>query len=109
MVNSRNRGVARGSGALSGGTISGDDFCDFLYDIQISYTQLCDFIGGCPDAMPPRPAWEEFFEMTYSFSDPKLERELTWIAKTCGDSKIAVLRQLIEEKKKRMRRKFEDE
>jgi hypothetical protein len=44
--------------------------------------------------------------MTYSFSDPKLEKDLTWVAETHGDSKVAVLRRLIEAEKKRMRRKF---
>lgn len=47
--------------------------------------------------------------MTYSFSDPKLERELTSVAEAHGHSKVGILRRLIEAEMKRIRRKFKDE
>ena len=42
--------------------------------------------------------------MAYSFRDPKLERELTAVAQTHHDSKVAVLRRLVEAEMKRIRR-----
>jgi hypothetical protein len=47
--------------------------------------------------------------MTYSFSDPKAEKDLAWIAGATRDSKIAILRRLIGAEKKRLRRKSKDE
>lgn len=46
--------------------------------------------------------------MTYSFSDPKLERELTSVAEAYRDSKVGVLRRLIEAEMKRIRRRLRD-
>lgn len=47
--------------------------------------------------------------MTYSFSDPDLERKLTTAAQVSHDSKVGVLRRLLEAEMKRIRRKFKDE
>jgi len=47
--------------------------------------------------------------MAYSFSDPQLERELTAVAQTYRDSKVAVLRRLVEAEMKRIRRTFKNE
>ena len=47
--------------------------------------------------------------MAYSFSDPKLEKELSWVSGATRDSKVAVLRRLVEAEKKRLRRRFKDE
>jgi hypothetical protein len=46
--------------------------------------------------------------MAYSFSDPKLERELTAVAQTHRETKVGVLRRLIEAEMKRIRGKFKD-
>ena len=46
--------------------------------------------------------------MAYSFSDPKLERELTSVAEPHGDTKVGALRRLIEAEMERIRRRLED-
>jgi hypothetical protein len=46
--------------------------------------------------------------MAYSFSDPDLEQKLTAVAHLARDSKVGVLRRLVEAELKRFRRKFED-
>lgn len=45
--------------------------------------------------------------MAYSFSDPQLEKDLNYVATTYGNSKVAILRRLIEAEKKRIRRRLE--
>jgi hypothetical protein len=47
--------------------------------------------------------------MAYSFRDPKLERELTAVAQTHGDSKLGVLRRLVEAEMRRVRRRLKEE
>jgi hypothetical protein len=47
--------------------------------------------------------------MTYSFSDADLERKLTTAADVSHESKVAVLRRLLDAEMKRIRRKFKDE
>ncbi len=46
--------------------------------------------------------------MAYSFSDPKLEKDLSWVAGATRDSKLAILRRLVEAEKKRLRRRSKD-
>jgi len=46
--------------------------------------------------------------MAYSFSDPKLERELTSVAEAHADSKVGVLRRLVEAEMKRIRRRLKE-
>jgi hypothetical protein len=47
--------------------------------------------------------------MAYSFSDPKAERELTALAENLDDTKVGVLRRLIEAEMERIRRRLEDD
>lgn len=47
--------------------------------------------------------------MAYSFSDQDLEQKLTTVALLSRDSKVGVLRRLIEADLKRFRRKFKDQ
>lgn len=46
--------------------------------------------------------------MAYSFADPKLERELTSVAEAHADSKVGILRRLVEAEMKQIRRRLED-
>jgi hypothetical protein len=46
--------------------------------------------------------------MAYSFSDPDLEQKLTTVAHLSRDSKVGVLRRLIEAEMKRIRRCLKD-